>query len=487
VTHSPRVDASTLALLLVAGGFAIVMSLAVSRMSLDLSLGFGLILVVLVVAIASNEAALYLLILSMLLGPQYLVGELGQGATLGRGLTLRLDDILVVIVGLAWLGKTALYKEFGLVFRTPLNRPIAAYAGVVVAATSLGMLTGRVGPLGGTFFVLKYIQYFVIYFMVVNNLRDRRQVGRLVLVLLVTAAIVSVIGILQIPSGERVSAPFEGSKTGEPNTFGGYLVLMLALVAGLYLTSRSLVQKFGLFWLAALVTVPLLFTLSRASYLAVIPLAAGLFVWGDRRLLVAAVLTVAVALAPFVLPRPVVDRVAFTFTQPLHADQVQIGGVRVDTSTSDRLRSWREVIVEDWPKQPVLGYGVTGYRFLDAQYPRVLAETGILGLLAFLWLQLSIFREARAALRSARDPLLRGVALGFLTGFIALIGHSIGSNSFVIVRIMEPFWFLAGIVVMIPQLEAARPGEPRAAARRLRPGPMPARWTRAPHAAIPGR
>ena len=29
----------------------------------------------------------------------------------------------------------------------------------------------------------------------------------------------------------------------------------------------------------------------------------------------------------------------------------------------------------------------------------------------------------------------------------------IGSNTFIIVRIMEPFWFFAGIVLMLPQLE----------------------------------
>ncbi|MBI4011112.1 MAG: O-antigen ligase family protein [Candidatus Rokubacteria bacterium] len=479
---NPRVDASTVVSLLVAGVLALTLSAVVSRMPLDMSLGVGLVLVVLVIAVASNELALYLLILSMLLGPQVLIGELGRGATLGRGLTLRLDDILIVIVGLAWLGKTALYKEFGLVFRTPLNRPIAAYTVAAMAATGLGMMAGRVTILGGTFFVMKYVQYFAIYFMVVNNLRERRQVARFVVVLLVTAAIVSVIGILQIPSGERVSAPFEGSKSGEPNTFGGYLVLVLALVASLHLTTPSLTQKFWLFWLAGVVTLPLLFTLSRSSYLGLLVLAGSLFAWSDRRLLLASALAIGLALAPFVLPKPTVDRVLFTFTQPVHEDQVRVGTIRLDTSTSDRLRSWREVVVEDWPKQPILGYGVTGYRFLDAQYPRVLAETGIVGLVAFLWLQTSLFREARAVLGAARDPLFRGVALGFLTGYVALIAHSIGSNTFIIVRIMEPFWFLAGIVVMIPRLEAA---EPHAAAppprhgrswsRPAAPAPRPAR------------
>jgi hypothetical protein len=52
-----------------------------------------------------------------------------------------------------------------------------------------------------------------------------------------------------------------------------------------------------------------------------------------------------------------------------------------------------------------------------------------------------------------REPEDRGVALGFLAGTVGLLVHAIGSNTFIIVRIMEPFWFFAGIVVMLPLLE----------------------------------
>src|SRR3989454_9823330 len=68
--------------------------------------------------------------------------------------------------------------------------------------------------------------------MVVNNLVDRRQAWRLVTAAFLTAVIVSLIGMTQIPSGQRVSAPFEG-KDGEPNTFGGYLLLLIAVAGGI--------------------------------------------------------------------------------------------------------------------------------------------------------------------------------------------------------------------------------------------------------------
>jgi hypothetical protein len=43
--------------------------------------------------------------------------------------------------------------------------------------------------------------------------------------------------------------------------------------------------------------------------------------------------------------------------------------------------------------------------------------------------------------------------MGVLAGFISLLLHSIGSNTFIIVRIMEPFWFLMGLVVVLYNLE----------------------------------
>jgi hypothetical protein len=214
--------------------------------------------------------------------------------------------------------------------------------------------------------------------------------------------------------------------------------------------------KLLLFGLGVLLVVPLLFTLSRASYLALIPLAGALWLYGDRRLYLTGLFALAVVVAPLAMPKAVTDRILYTVAQPTERGQIRVGGVRLDTSTSERLRSWNQTIFEDWPNHPVFGYGVTGHRFLDAQYPRVLAETGLAGLVAFLWLQVSLFRRVRAILSEARDPLFRGVALGALAAFVALVAHSIAANTFIIIRIMEPFWLLIGMVMVIPQLEAAQ-------------------------------
>jgi hypothetical protein len=120
----------------------------------------------------------------------------------------------------------------------------------------------------------------------------------------------------------------------------------------------------------------------------------------------------------------------------------------------------------------VFGYGVTGFGFMDAQYARVLVETGAVGFAAFAWLVWTVLRSSASGFRSLAAPEDRGLALGFMAGTIGLLFHAVGSNTFIIVRIMEPFWFFAGIVLMLPQLERTAPAPavtPAVTPARLRP------------------
>jgi O-antigen ligase len=125
--------------------------------------------------------------------------------------------------------------------------------------------------------------------------------------------------------------------------------------------------------------------------------------------------------------------------------------MRLDTSASARIIGYKEGL-SHWRKSPILGYGVTGHHFMDAQYPRILIETGIVGMLAFAWLVYALFHVGLSAWRYAQDDLLRGLSVGLIAGFVGLLVHAIGANTFIIVRIMEPFWFVIGIVIALSQM-----------------------------------
>ena len=231
-------------------------------------------------------------------------------------------------------------------------------------------------------------------------------------------------------------------------------MFMGAIAAGLFSKAESLRAKQLLAVLILAIIPPLLYTQSRGSYLAAIPVGLALGLMAEKRVVVVGVILISLALSPLFLPAAVKSRIMFTFTQPEESGQIAVGKLRIDTSTSARLTSWKEAL-QDWTKHPVFGYGVTGYRFIDAQFPRVLVETGIIGLMAFMYLLFSIFKLTITNLRELKTPYLKGLAIGFLAGYIGLLFHAIGANTFIIVRIMEPFWFFAGIVTVLPALEGA--------------------------------
>ncbi len=417
--------------------------------------------IVLALAFLSPLAGLYTLVFSMLLGPEILIGGMGGGASLGRGVTLRFDDLLLVLVGLGWLGRLAVSEGISKLIRTPLNRPIMYYTAACVFATFMGIIFGRVSVFGGFFFLLKYYEYFFLYFMTVNIVTDRKQVRHLVMASLVTCLAVTIYALSQIPGGERVTAPFEGNG-GEPNTLGGYLVFIMAVATGLLLTPGAVRRKLPLLGLLGLGAMALQATLSRTSYLAATVVVLGVLELVRRRspgLL--GVLLAGALLSPLVMPQSVTDRVMYTFTQSETEGQLQVGRVRVDTSTSDRIRSWQQAFVH-FLHYPLWGTGITGGPFMDAMYPRVLMETGLLGFGAFLYLIWMIFRTGLSVFRTTSDPFVKGITLGFLIGFGGLVVHAIGANTFIIVRIMEPFWLYTALIVKSKHLsdqEATRSGE----------------------------
>ncbi len=413
-----------------------------------------LLLIIFTVSFIKPEWALYILIFSMLLSPEITLGETA-GSSLGRGVTLRLEDLLLIVIGLSWFARTAVVKDLGMFLKTPLNRPILFYMLACVLSTGFGVMTGRVELKTGTLFVLKYFEYFIVYFMTVNHLRDAAQLRRFVFCLFLTAFIVALIGMFQIPGGERVSAPFEGHG-GEPNSFGGYLLFIGMIAAGIAVKTRDIRKRQLLLFFILCLVPPFFFTQSRSSYLAFIP--AGLFLafLSERRFVIVGLVCVGLMLSPLFLPEIVKQRISYTFNQPEEPGQITIGDVRLDTSTSARLQSWKEVL-RDFTRHPILGHGVTGYAFVDAQFPRVLAETGLLGLAAFLTLLTAIFRLAWGRFREANDPFQRGLVMGFLAGYVGLIVHSVGVNTFIIVRIMEPFWFFVGVIAVLPMLQPDAP------------------------------
>lgn len=96
---------------------------------------------------------------------------------------------------------------------------------------------------------------------------------------------------------------------------------------------------------------------------------------------------------------------------------------------------------------------MTGWGFIDSQYFRTLIETGIFGVAALFFLFFKLFQLGLDRMHYfTQDSFFRGLSIGFLGGLVCLLFHAVGSNTFIIVRIMLPFWLIASFVFVSPSI-----------------------------------
>ncbi len=415
-------------------------------------------------AFVYTDWAMVLLIFAMLLSPEFVVGAISRH----RDIVVRVDDLLIVVFMLAWLARGAMAKDVRFIRKLPLNRPIFIFAAVLVLVTLKAMIVRDVVPTKGFFYIFKYVEYFMVFYLAAGVIRTRKQVVSYLKAFIIVLAIVNVYAFLQIGHASRVSAPFETSS--EPNTLGGYQVLLLGIIIGVLTQARLRVWKWPLLALALFTLVPFGHTLSRASYLAIVPMYLTLILFNklsNKMALVGFLLAAAIVFFMF-RPEHIMDRFTSTFKAEYQEGipPVEVMGVTLGSSPSARIQDWVELF-HMWQQKPFFGYGLTGVRFVDSEFMKVLVETGLVGFSAFILLMLAIFRQTLRIYRNTKDDLYKGLALGFLAGHVGMLFHAITANTFTIIRIMEPYWFLAAIVMMIPELERPKTEAPKA----VKPGP----------------
>lgn len=433
-------------------------SRAVGQVQPSVLAGIIVFFVALGISFVRGTDALYIIIFAMLFSPEIGIA-VSSGRTSGEGagaLSLRLEDILLVAVGCGWLLRTTHQKlQFG-IMRSAVNPAIGFYVAVCVIATMLGVVGGTVRLEAGIVHNLKFFEYFFLFFMILAHVRKKEIISKMLIALLLVFFLALIYGYTQIEltGTKRVSAPFD---IDEPNTFGGYIVLLMCVVLGIVLTDSRFRVRAPLMLLFLFALPPLLFTLSRASYLAFIAGGLAFLAVSQQRLIVGAIMIGLVAgllIGVPLLPAKVQHRIAGTFRTETEF-HVKIAGIDLDSSASARIVSYQEAI-QIWEKSPFLGHGVTGTHFIDSQYFRLLAETGIIGLAAFLFMLWRLLHEIWKVHRQCENNnFLRGAALGLFCGIIAVMAHAISANSFIIIRIAEPLWLLAGLILLIPKLDAA--------------------------------
>ncbi|MBN1872456.1 MAG: hypothetical protein JW800_07790 [Candidatus Omnitrophica bacterium] len=400
------------------------------------------------------EIGLVVIIISMLFSPEIIVGQ-----TFRRAITLRIEDVFLFVIILAWFIRTAFTKDVADVFRTKLSVPFFLYIGICVASSVFAAVTKEELDIKNSFLsILKYLEYFLLFLMAKENIGSMRQAKVYLAVFFITAFLVGVHSNIFVSQQQqagteffRAAAPMEG-ETSEPGTLGGYFIFLMAISSGVLIYSKSNAVRGFLILLLLTMYRGFLYSLSRGSYLAFVPMVLALvhFSKKSKVFLLWIVFTVSVLMMLFI-PQMVRDRVIGTI-EIVPEER----GYRIvwEESPQSRISSWELVLFDILPRGPFMGHGV-GSVFIDSQFFTTLTETGLIGFTLFVSVLIRLFKMVKEVSNMAlvqRDDFSMGITVGFLAGYIGLLFHSIGSNTFIIIRIMEPFWFMAALVVALPQL-----------------------------------
>lgn len=224
--------------------------------------------------------------------------------------------------------------------------------------------------------------------------------------------------------------------------------MALAIFTAVILNYKNKIKKLLALAGFAFIMPPFWQTLSRASYIAFgIMILFTLFLTKKNRLTYFLVLLAAVVIVPLILPANITERVRETF----QGRQIDTGAGKVnfDESSMARIESWKNLVTVKLPKHLLTGYGVTGVSFIDGQYFTVLGEVGIIGFALFCWMVFAIYKMGYKTYKICQTEFTKSIAFGFSVSFIALLFHALTANTFIIVRVMEPFWFLSALVAVL--------------------------------------
>lgn len=227
------------------------------------------------------------------------------------------------------------------------------------------------------------------------------------------------------------------------NGLAAFLAQATMFLLALAAFEKRLLLRLCYWGIGAYSTVCLVYTLSRAGYLA---FAVGWLFLGivkQRMLLVVAVIFALTGMS--LVPNAARERVEMTYD----AESGQI-----DHSSESRLALWEEALEAFSSANSIIGTGVATYKYTwhlanyrsaHNYFLEVLLETGYFGLCLFLWLFAKAFRLGFSLSRRSSDPFLASIGLALAVWVLtSAVANVFGGRWFL--QVNGFMWVLGGLV-----------------------------------------
>ena len=368
-------------------------------------------------------------------------------------------EIAASIAIALWVFKKIFILQSFKLERTPLNWPILFY--LVFVALSLFNSQSLTTSLKG--FAFKTMEHFLLFFVIVESVKTPNDVKKIISAIIFSCALIGIDGLWQYFAGydflrgyplvslRRVTASFKF-----PNGLGGWLITVMPLCVSLAIFNikEKRYRLWGTF-LGLLLLACLVLSLTRAAWIAFIP-AIMFLIWkkGNIAKKILLVLLFVIILGFGLLT---------IFGNREFISLYIIRGASVYHRIEMTKICWQMFL-----DHPLLGHGINTFmsiyeNYLDAAtfgisyahncYLQMAVETGIFGLLAFIWMIVMLFVSSLKNINKREEGFIKASQIGLLAGLLAYVIHSAVETNLYALPLAILFYYFLGLTISIQKVE----------------------------------
>lgn len=315
------------------------------------------------------------------------------------------------------------------------------------------------------------VKFFLMYIVTANSIRDKTDIKWVLCALLLGSVFQGLLGVYQGMTGQSLGLSFLGEPAqsyfgrsqgtvGHPNSYAVYLATTLPMAFTiLFLEVRGLYKVLAGLTLCA-GTLGLLFSLSRSGWLgfAVASLAVLAFAIYRKRQGWPIRFNVSIFLTLLLLVLGLSQR-------DLIIDRLTSSQATASAFSRITMAEGAIAMIRDYP---ITGVGANNYSLLMPEYDPfdfkrenqivivhnvyllTAAETGLIGLAAFLWFLISLLVQAVRNIGRAPNKVAWLAGVGAFSGLIALFVHGIVEYDMLAnVNVFGLFWLFAAIIASL--------------------------------------
>ena len=398
-----------------------------------------------------NLHIIFLIILSFAIAfsPSFVIGEISGG----RKIEIRLEDILIVFLGLLWIAEF-FYLKIKKVKKPPLLFPVLAWLSIGFLSVLTNWFFSTLSIDRGFFYFLKEVEFFFLYFYFFYHIKKINDVKFLLRIWLVLGAVNIGYVLYQVASGVSFGE-YGAAAISEWGVFptGSFFLILFIFFLNIFLyyylnLNINIFKKIILGSFIFLLAVGVFASASKTNFLAFvfsIFLTTVLLLIKRRDFKLFAIIVLICILSGIFLVF-VLNNIK---TAPRLKDVFSLKSAFaafIRTRINVMKIFWDDIINTPWYYY-LIGRGKGFVHEAHNQFLRNFIEVGIIGSIIFFFLMLQIiFISARAFFKS-NNHLSIGLSSGLLIATLVMLFFSFATEPFIVVKLSEAYWVFAAIEV----------------------------------------